>query len=125
MAYVLKNLSNVEPSIRACIVDEAVNRSVTLSDVIAEKLAREWDMPYALSGSQAVGLEPDEYVTQINLRIPQDMAMRIWMVGRTRSQTESSVVQEILARHYGVPYEPVKRGGASRRRRLRTEEAAA
>lgn len=123
MGLVAKNIANVHPEVRAVVIKEASTRGITISDVIGETIALAWEMAYELSGKRAVGIERldspqlllgvrDDY--QFVVRIPQEMAVRIYLVSRSRGLTESSVVQELLADRFGIPYVPVKRGGRRR-----------
>ena len=115
MRLVAKNISNVHPLVRSAVLHMAETRSITISDVVGETISLAWEMPYEFSGQLAVGVEPngsDQFV----VRIPQEMATRIYLISRSRGLTESSVVQELLADRFGVEYIPVKRGGVSRRK---------
>lgn len=117
MRYVAKNLRNVAPDIRDAVVGDAVQHGITISDVVGGILATAWDIPYELSGERTAGLkDADGQRSQLNVLIPQEMAQRIWLVSRSRGLTESSLVQSVLAEHYELDYEPVRRGGATRRR---------
>ena len=116
MRLVAKNISNVHPLVRGAVLDAALAQGITISDVVGETISLAWEMPYEFSGSRAVGVESngsDQFV----VRIPQEMATRIYLISRSRGLTESSVVQELLADRFGVEYIPVKRGGTSRRKK--------
>ena len=115
--YVHKNIRNVDPEVRQAVVRAAVAESVTISDVVGQTLADAWEMEYELSGGSTSGIGGS---TQFVVRIPQVMATRIWMVSRSKQITEGSVVQEVLAERFGVPFAPVRRGGATRRRKVAT-----
>lgn len=112
--YVTKNIRRTDPAVRQAVVSEAKRRGVTLSDVVGEALAEAWDMEYEPSGERTMGIMP--HATQLNVRIPQEMAARVWLVARTRGITEGSLVQEVLAERFDIEYEPTVRGGATRRR---------
>jgi len=113
-SYVTKNIRNVDPAIRAAVIEDALARRITLSDVVGEALSEAWDIAYTLSGEEA-GRFPASETAQFNVRIPQEMATRIWLVARANGSTESSTVQGVLATKYGIEYELVKRGGERRR----------
>lgn len=113
--YVTKNIRNVHPDVREAVLDVATSVGVTISDVVGGALSAAWDIPYELSGERAIGIN-QAYSDQLNVHIPQEMAHRIWLVSRARGITESSLVQSVIADHYGLDYEPVRRGGTRRRR---------
>ncbi len=111
----LKNVQGVEPEIKRAVYEEALARSVTMNDIVGGILAREFgaDGSWVDSGEKTMGGEP----TSLNfmLRLPSWMLHEIWKRARQRKITESSVVQEALARHFGLRYEAKKRTGPKRK----------
>lgn len=110
--YVTKNVRNMAPEIRDAVIQATKEQEVTISDIVGKILSRAWDIPYELSSQTASWFEATG--NQINVRIPQEMAQRIWVVSRARGITESSLVQHLIAEEFEIPYEPVVRGGARR-----------
>ena len=114
--YITKNIRNVHPDVRSEVVAQALKRGVTISDIVGETIAQAWSLPYEYSGERSIGVDLDG--TQLNVRIPQEMATRIYAVSRAHGLTESSFVQELLAERYEIEYAPVKRGGETRRKKV-------
>jgi hypothetical protein len=113
--YVTKNIRNVKPEIREAILAEVEERRCTISDVVGGVLSAAWDIEYVPSGWRAIGIGTVVEREQLNVFIPQEMAQRTWIISRSRGITESSLIQSVLAEHYGIDYEPVRRGGERRR----------
>lgn len=106
--YVYKNVRSVTPDIKLKVFEVAVEREVTMTDVIGSILADEFSTTYVLSGEKSIGadLEGDQF----RIRIPPVLQLRISQRARKTGQTESSVVLGTLAAHFGLEHVPVKRG---------------
>jgi len=112
--YVLKNVSSVPFNIKRAVLNEALARDITMNDVIGLVLAEHWGIPYALSGERSMGAEVKG--DQMLFRIPEAMMTKISVLAREQKITQSSVVLQVLAAHYGLVYEPIKRTGRRKRR---------
>lgn len=106
--YVQTNVRNVHPDIRKAVVADALEREVTLSDVVGEILAQRFRSEYEPSGRRATGLG-DNGVDQFLLSLPVGIVTAVYFESKNRKTTQSSVVQMVLADHYGLPFTPVSR----------------
>lgn len=106
--YVQTNVRNVQSDIRHAVVADALDRQVTLSDVVGEVLATYYKVPFALSGNRPVGLTVNG-ADQFLLFMPGDIVDRVVLDSRRSRTTMSSVIQSALARHYGLVFSPVDR----------------
>lgn len=113
--YVYKNVRSVSPYFKQALLQEALEWGVTMSDVIGTLLANHYSESYVLSGNKSIGVELTD---QLRFKIPRAVALRINFDARRTGETESSVVLGILAAHYGLIHEPVRKG------RKRAVEAA-
>jgi len=106
--YVLKNIRSVSPHIKLAVFEEAIARQITMSDVIGSALAEKFHRPYELSGEKSIraDLNGDQFMIQI----PRALQARIASRARLTRETESSVVLGVLAEHFGLIHQPVRRG---------------
>jgi len=108
-AYVRKNVSNLAPQVRKVIVDRALERDVTTSDVVGGILAEYFGLEYEEAGSElARHNRPGYEGSQLLFRLPQDIVVRVFMRARTEGLTQSSLIQKIVADHFDVEYQPVQ-----------------
>lgn len=112
--YTLKNVRNVPPNIKRAVVNEALAQDITMNDVIGQILGQHWSVPYELSGERSMGAE----ITgdQMLFRVPPAVDLHIRSAARAQKITESSVVLQVLALHFGLVYTPTKRSGGRKRR---------
>lgn len=122
--YELKNVKNVPLELKEAIYAEAQERGVTMNDVVGEVLGAHWNEPYELSGERNTKVAQGD---QLLVWLPPSMLARVWATAKRRSITESAVIIDILADHYGLLYTPVRRRGAVHRPKPRPkpEETAA
>lgn len=106
--YVYKNVRSVPAAVKLAVFDEAVAREVTMSDVVGEILGNHFGVNYEPSGEKSIGVELE--ATQFRIQIPRSLQLRITLRSRKTVLTESSVVLGILAEHFGIDYEPVRKG---------------
>lgn len=113
--YILKNVRNVPINIKRAILNEALVQGVTMNDIIGQVLGARWSVYYEPSGEKSVGGDIDG--DQLLFRIPVELDLEIRTSARYQKITESSVVLQTLAMHFGLTYAPTKRGGRKPRAR--------
>jgi hypothetical protein len=118
--YELKNVKNVPLELKQAIYAEAQEREVTMNDIVGEVLGAHWNEPYELSGERNTKVHAG---SQLLIWLPPLMLARVWATAKQRSITESAVIIDILADHYGMLYTPVRRRGAVHK--AKPEETAA
>ena len=106
--YVYKNVRSVPPAVKLAVFEAAVEREVTMTDVIGTILAERFGTTYRLSGEKSIGVDLEG--DQFRIKIPPGLGMKIWRESRATGETESSVVIRVLAAHFGLEHVPVKRG---------------
>jgi hypothetical protein len=112
--YELKNVKNVPQSLKQAIYEDAQEREITMNDVVGLILSEHWNEPYQLSGERNTKVAAGD---QLLVYLPPLMLARVWATAKKRSITESAVICDILADHYGLLYTPVRRRGAQHKRK--------
>lgn len=107
--YELKNVKNVPLELKEAIYAEAQEREITMNDIVGTLLSEYWNEPYELSGERNTKVASGD---QLLVWLPPSMLARVWATAKQRSITESAVIIDILADHYGLLYTPVRRRGA-------------
>ena len=107
--YLLKNVRNVPINIKRAVLNEALVQGVTMNDIIGQVLGARWSVAYELSGEKSMGGDLDG--DQLLFRIPEELNTAIDRSARYQKITEASVVLQTLAAHFGLVYQPTKRGG--------------
>ena len=107
--YVTRNVRNVPMTVKRAIFHEARAREIAMSDVIGEILGSRWSILYEPIGQPTQ--EREARGDQLIFDIPPLLDLQIKAAARAQKITESSVVLQTLATHYGLVYEPVRRRG--------------
>ena len=112
----LRNVKSVPPELKAALIAEAEQDGRSVTDVALCILADYFEVDCPAIGNQARS-EPT-LGDQLQLRIPVDHKLwgAFWAASREWSTTESSAIIKVLAQHYGLPYEFVRRGRKPQRR---------
>jgi hypothetical protein len=101
-----KNIRNVPPEVKGAVVEYSEVHGMTISDVVVMILT-------GYFGGELGGYTPSRGPSlgdQIHFFMSPGLAGKIWRESRKTGETESSCVISILARFFGIPYEPVLRG---------------
>lgn len=106
--YLTKNVRNVDPAIRHKVRARALRQGITMSDVVGQILAEQYGLEYQLSGEKSMGAE--EQGSQFLLKLPAPLVDAVYFQARESGFTESSLIQQALAKKLRVRYTPVKRG---------------
>lgn len=113
MTGVLFNVGGVPPAVHAALRKEAQEREVGLQQVAVEILAKSYDV--SLDGMEYSRTRPPKerkQEVQMMLRVPQALSDALWVESRGSGLTQSSCAVRVIAGHYGIPYEPRRRGFA-------------
>lgn len=98
------NVRNVRPDIRAAVVRDAQDRTISVNDTVGEILAAH----YGLSWETAAYGATESTSQQWYLRMPSVLKHTIQAHAEKAGGKQTGVILWILARHYGLPNASLK-----------------
>lgn len=101
------SVSNVPAELKAALMKDAESRECTISDVAGSALSKYFGLEYPLSGHRTQGAT---LASVIGIRAPRQLVTQVWASSRAWHMTQSQVVVRVLSAHYGLRYQPKRRG---------------
>ena len=120
--YQLKNLLNVPPEIKLALRDCALERELTISDLVTDILAERYGGVYAYAGEKRT-MGVDLTSKNLFIKLPAELITRVYYASRAHQITGSALIILAIADYFGIPYAPTRRGGGRPKTQVSAEEA--